>query len=109
MERLESFADKLFNDLYDEHQTAFRNLKEERRDAYKKLALSSTTPIALDWQLPQTIDFSIGEDSLVLENHLYIPSEGGDFKVSLNDWELGVIKEEMKDEKGTIAAVAGKP
>lgn len=103
MERLESFADKLFNNLYDTHQTAFRKLKEERKDAYKKLALSSTTPIALDWQLPQTIDFSVGEGAVVLENHLYIPSEGGDFKVSLNDWELGVIKEEMKDEKGAVA------
>lgn len=39
----------------------------------------------------------------MLENHLYIPSEGGDFKVSLNDWEMGVIKEEMKGEKGTVA------
>lgn len=103
MERLESFAEKLFNNLYDAHQTAFRKLKEERKDAYKKLALSSTTPIALDWQLPQTIDFSVGEGAIVLENHLFIPSEGGDFKVNLNDWELGVIKEEMKDEKGAVA------
>ena len=103
MERLESFADKLFNELYDMHKTAFRKLKEDRRDAYKKLALSSTTPIALDWELPPTIDFLIGEDAVILEKHLYIPSDGGEFKVSLNDWELGVIREEMKDEKGAVA------
>jgi hypothetical protein len=28
MERLETFADKLFNELYDEHLSAFRRLKE---------------------------------------------------------------------------------
>jgi len=46
MERLESFASKQFNDLYDMFQAAFRKLREERKDTYKKLALSSTTPIA---------------------------------------------------------------
>ena len=95
MERLESFADRLFNDLYDTHQTAFRRLKEERKDAYKKLALSSALPILLDWDLPETIDFSIGEDAKPYENHLFIPTEGGDFKANLNDWEDGVIKEEL--------------
>lgn len=103
MDRIESSADKLFNDLYDTHKTAFRTLKEERKDVYRKLAQSSTTPIALDWELPPTIDFLVGEDAEILEKHLYIPSEGGDFKVSLNDWELGVIKEEMKEEKGAVA------
>jgi len=101
MERLEAFADKLFNDLYDTHQSAFRKLKEERKDTYKKLAQSSATPIPQAWELPQTIDFAIGEDAVAYENHLYIPTEGGDFKASLNDWESGVVKEEMK--KGAVA------
>lgn len=101
MERLEVFADKLFNELYDAHQPAFRKLKEERKDAYKKLALSSTTPIPLAWDLPQTIDFSVGNDAEVYKSHLFIPAEGGDFKVSLNDWESGLIKEELKN--GAVA------
>jgi hypothetical protein len=53
----------------------------------------STTPIQLDWALPQTIDFSLGEDTQVYENHLFIPTEGSDFKASLNDWESGVVNE----------------
>jgi len=101
MERLEAFADKLFNGLYDAHQTSFRNLKEERKDAYKKLAMSSTTPIALDWELPQSIDFLVGDDAQTYENHLFIPVEGEDFRVSLNDWERDLIKEELKN--GAVA------
>ncbi|MDR3299930.1 MAG: DEAD/DEAH box helicase family protein [Candidatus Accumulibacter sp.] len=34
MERLEAFADKLFNELYDDHKGALKKLKEERKDAY---------------------------------------------------------------------------
>lgn len=102
MERLETFTNKLFNDIYDTYQTAFRRLKEERKDAYKKLALSSTTPIPLDWTLPQTIDFSIGEDAQIYDNHLFIPTEGGEFRASLNDWESGVVNEEM--QKGDFVA-----
>jgi type III restriction enzyme len=101
MERLESVADKLFNELYDYHKAAFRTLKEERKDAYRKLALSSAIPIALAWELPQTIDFSIGEDAHVFDNHLFIPTEGGDFKASLNEWETGLVKEEL--ENGAVA------
>jgi type III restriction enzyme len=101
MERLETFADKLFNELYDEHQSAFRRLKEERKDAYKKLAMSSTTPVALDWDLPQAIDFVVGNDAQIFESHLFIPAEGGDFKVIMNDWESGLIKEELAN--GAVA------
>jgi type III restriction enzyme len=101
MERLERFADKLFNELYDEHHSALRDLKEERRDVYKKLAMSGTTPVALDWDLPQAIDFSVGGDAQTYANHLFIPADGGDFKVSMNDWESGLIKEELA--KGAVA------
>jgi type III restriction enzyme len=101
MERLEAFAEKLFNELYDFHKAAFKHLKEERKDFYKKLALTSAIPLALPWDLPQTIDFTLGEDAQLFERHLFIPSEDGDFKVSLNDWETAVVKEEL--ENGAVA------
>ncbi|MDR0821947.1 MAG: hypothetical protein LBN40_05745 [Oscillospiraceae bacterium] len=101
MERLESFSDKLFNELYDYHKTALRKLKEERRDVYKRMAQSSASPILLSWDLPQAIDFSVGEDGKVYESHLFVPEDGTAFKASLNDWESGVVKEEMKN--GAVA------
>jgi type III restriction enzyme len=95
MERLEKFAEKLFNELYDENRSAFRRLREERKDVYDKLALASTTPVPLDWKLPQAIDFFVGDDAVAYENHLFIPTEGGEFRVNLNDWEGGLVKEEL--------------
>ena len=93
--RLEVFADMLFNELYDKHQSAFRKLKEERRDTYKKLAMSSTTPLPLDWNLPQTIDFTINKDAEIIDKHLFIPIDGSEFKVDMNSWESDLIKEEL--------------
>ena len=101
MERLEAFAVKLFAELYDKHRPAFRVLREERKDVYSKLAQSSATPLALDWGLPQTIDFSVGEDAQAYEQHLYVLNEGGDFTASLNEWESGLVKEELA--KGAVA------
>jgi type III restriction enzyme len=43
----------------------------------------------------------VGDETQVYENHLFIPTEGGDFKASLNDWESGVVKEELT--KGAVA------
>jgi type III restriction enzyme len=101
MERLEAFSDKLFNELYDMHKAAFRKLREERKEVYKKLALSSASPIPLSWDLPQAIDFSVGEDGKVYESHLFVPEDGTAFKASLNDWEDGLIREELAN--GAVA------
>jgi type III restriction enzyme len=97
LERIEDYADNMFNELYDTHKTAFRRLKEERRDVYKKLAMTSTIPIPLTWELQPTIDFLVGENAKIYESHLYIPAENGDFRVFLNDWEDGLINEELSN------------
>ena len=95
MDRLEKFAAESFNTMYDKNRSAFSNLKEERRDVYKKLALSSGTPFPLDWSPPQTIDFFVGNDAEVYDKHLFVPIDGGDFKAYLNDWESDLIREEL--------------
>lgn len=100
MTRLEAFAEKLFCELYDANKGGYKKLREERREQYKKLAMSAAVPMLLDWELPSTIDFSIGDEATPYENHLFIPEEG-DFSASLNPWESGVIKEETKH--GAIA------
>ena len=101
MDRLEIFADKLFNALYDKYQSAFSTLREERKDAYKKLAFASAIPIPLAWELPQTIDFTVDDDARSYAKHLYIPNENGKFMVSMSDWENGLVEEELA--KGAIA------
>lgn len=101
MERLEAFAEAQFNSLYDTHQTALRGLKEERKDVYKRLAMSSATAIPLDWELPQSIDFNVGEGAETFDKHLYIAMDDGIFRANLNDWESRLIKEELNN--GAVA------
>jgi hypothetical protein len=47
------------------------------------------------------IDFSLGDDAQTFDCHLFIPDENGNFKASLNDWETGVVKEELAN--GAVA------
>lgn len=94
MENLSAFADKRFIDLFENNKRAISRLREERRSVYEKLACASDRPIALQWELPDTIDFSITGDSAVFEKHLFC-FEDGSFKTSLNPWESGVVKEEL--------------
>jgi len=96
MQKIEVFAEELFNSLYDEHRSSFKKLKEERKTAYKKLAQTSPIPIAIDWELPQTIDFNLGTEPKTYEKHLYIPTEGK-FSASLNNWESELLKEELSN------------
>jgi len=96
MINIEKFANEQFNNLYDEHRSSFKKLKEKRKDVYKKLAQTSPMPIAIDWELPQTIDFTLGIEPKAYEKHLYIPAEGK-FKASLNNWESELINEELSN------------
>ncbi len=100
MENLNAFADALFLHLYENNQRAISRLKEERRSVYEKLVYASDHPIALQWELPDTIDFSIADDSTAYDQHLFC-FEDGSFKTSLNPWESGVIREEL--ENGAVA------
>jgi type III restriction enzyme len=96
MTKLESFADKLFYELYDASNRAFAKLSAERKSLYTKLALSSPIPMPLDWTLPEMIDFRAGEKPQDFDNHLFVPIDESCFKATLNEWESGLIIEETK-------------
>ncbi len=100
MENLDAFAEKLFLDLFEDNRDAISCLKEERKGIYEKLIRASDHPIALQWELPDTVDFSIAEDSTTFDKHLFC-FEDGSFKTSLNPWEKGVLEEELAN--GAVA------
>lgn len=94
MEALEQFAKERFDVIWDEHRLDIAVLPDARKTWYKRLAHASVTPVPEQWQLPETIDFSISNDSQPFEQHMYI-DENGAFKATLNPWETGVVKEEL--------------
>ena len=94
MEALEKFAKERFDTIWDEHRFDIAGLPDARKTWYKRLAHASVTPVPEQWQLPDTIDFTVSDDSQPFEQHMYV-DETGAFKATLNPWETGVVKEEL--------------
>lgn len=96
MERLSTYAERLFSNLYENNKRAIAALPEARKQFYQKLISSSARPIAMPWQLPETIDFTVSDDSVKYQQHLYI-NDDGDIETYLNPWEKGVLQEELQN------------
>jgi type III restriction enzyme len=96
MERIEALAEEKFIDLYENNKRSIARVNEARKNVYERLINASAQPIAVPWVLPDSIDFSVPNDSIKFEQHLYC-SEDDTFQTSLNRWESGVIEEELKN------------
>ncbi|MEK4359934.1 DEAD/DEAH box helicase family protein [Paenibacillus sp. FSL M7-1455] len=96
MERINAYAEKEFITLYENNKRSIARLNEARKNVYERLTNASAQPISVPWVLPDSIDFSVPDDSKKFEQHLYC-SEDGTFQTSLNPWESGVIAEELKN------------
>ena len=94
MDNLVSFADAQFNALYNQYKFTIRTLPEKRKEAYHRLISSASTAKEEPWDLPQTIDFNINESSTPFSKHMYF-MEDGTFLATLNNWEAGVLREEL--------------
>ncbi len=96
MEALDSFAEAEFSRLYEDNKRKITALKEVRKQFYTKLISSSAIPVAMPWELPETVDFTVTEDSTKFDKHLYI-NDSGDTVTSLGTWEVGVLEEELQN------------
>ena len=94
MERLNAYAEAEFVSIYENNKRSIAQLPEARKQFYQKLISSSATPIAMPWNLPDTIDFTIAENSEKYQKHLYINEEGS-VETYLNPWEKVVLREEL--------------
>jgi type III restriction enzyme len=96
MERINDYAENEFITLYEKNKRSIARLNEARKNIYERLTNASVQPISVPWILPNSIDFSVPENSMKFEQHLYC-SEDGTFETSLNTWEIGVVTEELKN------------
>ena len=95
-ETLENFANCRFLELYETNKRAIALLSEVRRNVYEKMVNSATRPIAILWELPNSIDFNIGEENTEYSNHLFVQHDGS-FRATLNSWEDSLINEEFSN------------
>ncbi|CZG54990.1 Uncharacterized protein conserved in bacteria [Legionella pneumophila] len=91
---IERKAESAFNDLYDNFKGATNKLSEQHRSIYKTLRLATITPVAIPWNLPQSIDFKWNEEDKIWDKHLYVESKGY-FKINLSTWEAEILAEEL--------------
>ncbi|MEV2910885.1 DEAD/DEAH box helicase family protein [Paenibacillus larvae] len=96
MERINDYAEKEFITLYENNKRSIARLNEARKNVYERLTNASAQPISVPWILPDSIDFSVTDNSMKFEQHLYC-SEDGTFETSLNPWESGVVTEELNN------------
>ena len=96
MDALNQFAEEEFSKLYENNKHKIAGLKEARKQFYKKLISSSAIPVAMMWELPESIDFTISEDSTKFDKHLYI-NDLGEMETALGNWEAGVLMEELQN------------
>ena len=96
MEQLNHYAEQEFIKLYEDNKRAISRLNEARRTVYERLVNASAQPVSVPWTLPNSIDFSISENSSTFEKHLYCKDDET-FLTILNAWESGVVEEELQN------------
>lgn len=97
MRSLEEVAEVAFNEIYESHKRELSRLPERKRTQYDALRLAASIPQAIEWRLPDVIDFKRHPKSPIFEQHLYVEDDGK-FRVELGTWETEVLNEELQDE-----------
>jgi type III restriction enzyme len=83
MSRIETFAQTMFEDLFNRYQSRIYDMNETRVNYYEKLSVASDTPVPLPWKLPDSIEVAVTADSVC--------------KLTLGAWESGVLEEELRN------------
>ena len=94
MKSLEAQAKERFNKLYTKNQHAIESLPEVKREKYHKIIRAIKDPVSVSWNLPDVIEYSIGNNCEAFSQHLYC-DKTKDVKLSLNPWETRLVKEEL--------------
>lgn len=94
MQALQRQADAAFNELFDAHRRGINGLKEQQRQACERLRLATSDPVAIEWDLPPSVDWRRAPTDPKLDRHLY-REDSGEFRCALGTWEAGVLREEL--------------
>jgi type III restriction enzyme len=92
-EKLEAACSTRIDDLLREHGAAIASLKNSRREVYRRIRRQALAPTSEGLSFPESIE--VRRETMKWEGHLYI-EEDGTFAWDANNWEIAVLKEEMK-------------
>lgn len=110
MTRLETFASREFDALYEKYKRDIGELKEQRRQHFEHLRRASSLPQNEDWILPESIAFRRSQVASEYDKHLYLEDDDK-FRADLGTWEREVLQEELANPEviGWLRNVDRKP
>lgn len=94
MQRINDWCEDKFAELYNKYRAKIGKLNDARRMEYERLSDATDRPQDIDWHLPSSVGFTVGEDSRAYDKHIYI-AQDGTFQTTLNAWEHDLLLEEI--------------
>ena len=95
IEKLNSYAKEKYHALNDKYRRYMVKLTESYKKQYDKIVSDGDIISKHNLRLPETITVSDDTNGKVYYDHLFVNDEGF-AKIKLNDWEMGVLKEESR-------------
>ena len=72
MQRINDWCEDKFAELYNKYRAKIGKLNDARRMEYERLSDATDRPQDIDWHLPSSVGFTVGEDSRAYDKHIYI-------------------------------------
>lgn len=94
MKRINDWCEDKFAELYNTYRAKIGRLNDARRMDYERLSGATDRPQDIDWHLPSSVGFTVGDDSRAYDKHLYV-AQDGTFRTTLNAWESALLLEEI--------------
>ena len=95
IKKLNSYAKEKYHALNDKYRRYMAKLTESYKKQYDKIVSDGDIISKHNLRLPETITVSDDTNGKVYYDHLFVNDEGF-AKIKLNDWEMGVLKEESR-------------
>ena len=96
MQRINNWCEDKFAELYNKYRAKIGKLTDARRMEYERLSDATDRPQDIDWHLPSSVGFTVGEDSRAYDKHIYT-AEDRTFQATLNAWEHDLLMEEINN------------
>ena len=96
MNKFGIFAENKFHELDDQYRIYVINKSDRVKRMYEDVVKNGDAVSKHNFSLPETRLDRLDKDGKDYDNHLYVDEETGLAKISLNNWEKGVLEEESK-------------
>lgn len=96
LKALNDYAETTFHALNDKWRIAFTHASDQWRNKYRSIISNGDEVSKHSFTLPELITVKQDDDGTEYDTHLFVDEKTGKAKIKLNEWEAGVLEEEIK-------------